>query len=125
MVLLVLLAAQLRYIVDSNYVGIFVVSLSYIWRGGPLSQNSPSTVLTAYNNIRAIVFLYVTNIKATWIRKWTFLLCCLTSVGSGLLAYLFGFGGLFVHCISGASIFSVSQGAVLNHLSCLGQSDQG
>ena len=26
------------------------MSLSYIWRGGPVSRKSPSTFLTAYNN---------------------------------------------------------------------------
>ena len=33
-----------------NFVGVFVVSLSYICRGGPVNRKSPSTVLTAFNN---------------------------------------------------------------------------
>ena len=41
----------------SNSVEIVVVSLFYLWRGGPVERKSPSTVMTAYNNTGLRIFI--------------------------------------------------------------------
>ena len=46
---------------NSNSVGIFIVSLSYIWRGGLEYRKPPSTILPAYNNASHRIFMCNTN----------------------------------------------------------------